>query len=65
MRDSIKLIVKLKSKTLSFELDSAKQIDEFYRLLETNDLVKFGPTIFRRDDFIFAEVKAKETFIKS
>lgn len=65
MRDSIKLIVKLKSKTLSFELDSEKQIDEFYKVLETNDIVKFGPIIFKRDDFVFAEVKIKETFIKS
>ena len=39
------------------ELDTDKQVNEFYRELETHDIVRFGQLIFRRDEFLYATME--------
>ena len=39
------------------ELENDKQVDAFYRELETHDIVRFGQLIFRRDEFLYATME--------
>ena len=38
-------------------LDTEKQLNNFYKELETHDIVKFGQVIFRRDEFLYCTME--------
>ncbi len=38
-------------------LDTEKQLNDFYKELETHDIVKFGQVIFRRDEFLYCTME--------
>ena len=52
----IDLIIKLKNvrSKIVLTLDNERQVNDFYRELETHDIVKFGPLIFKREEFVYA-----------
>ena len=54
----VTLWVYLKSakKPFIFEYENAEKIDLKQQLL-TKDIIQIGPIIFRRDDFLYAEIK--------
>lgn len=49
-----------KKKPFVFELDKASQLNDFYKELNTNDIVKYGPVIFKRSDFLYAVMEEDE-----
>lgn len=38
-------------------LDTEKQLEDFYKELETHDIVKFGQVVFKRDEFLYCTME--------
>lgn len=53
----IKVYLKTMKKPIVFELEKQTQYEEFYKQLMTCDIIKFGPIIFKRDDFIYSVIE--------
>lgn len=49
----LKIYLKNRKKPLKTYADLSK-LEKLYELLRTRDIIKFGPIIFRREDFIYA-----------
>lgn len=58
----MELIIKLRNrkKDIVIELEKKSQFEEFYKEVETHDIVKFGPIIFNRDDLCYATLEVDE-----
>ena len=57
--ENIELHIHIKGvkRPIILELENDKQVDAFYRELETHDIVRFGQLIFRRDEFLYATME--------
>lgn len=50
---TLKLFLKNSKKPICFEIEKYDLVEQMYNDLMTRDIVKFGPVIFRREDFIY------------
>lgn len=54
----LRIYLKGKRGPLVLLLDNEKQMNDFYKELETHDIVRFGQVIFKREDFFYATMEA-------
>lgn len=50
----VKIFLKSMKKPLCFEVENAMSYDKLKKDLRTNDVVEFGPAVFRREDFQYS-----------
>lgn len=51
----MKMMIYIKNQKKPVIILSRKSIqDELYEMLRTKDIIKIGPVIFRREDFVYA-----------
>ena len=50
----VKIFLKSMKKPLCFEVENTMLYDKLKKDLRTNDIIEFGPAVFRREDFQYA-----------
>ena len=56
-RQTVKIFLKSMKHPLCFELESLLTYEKLKSDLRTNDVIEFGPTVFRREDFQYAVIE--------
>ena len=51
---TVKIVLKSMKKPLCFEVENAMLYDKLKKDLRINDVIEFGPAVFRREDFQYA-----------
>lgn len=54
---TVKVYLKSQRKPMLFDVSNTSIIDDFYSNLMTHDVIKFGPVIFRREEFLYAVIE--------
>lgn len=53
----VKIFLKSMKQPLLFEVENDSSFEKLKKDLRTNDVIEFGPVVFRRDDFQYAVIE--------